>query len=152
MMVNPYDHTPPIYREPHGAHCGTLVPSVPQLSLLFSLPEQTHDNETPRPEFPEAVPSHDLISLLFEEILLFSLPEQTHDNETARPEFPEAVPSHDFISLLFKEILLQILSKLPEKSQRNGCPDLAQGCKRVVKLELKGCEGSYDGIAIRQCC
>uniref|UniRef100_A0A2P2J6R8 Uncharacterized protein MANES_01G269900 n=1 Tax=Rhizophora mucronata TaxID=61149 RepID=A0A2P2J6R8_RHIMU len=30
---------------------------------------------------------------------------------------------------------------------------LAQGCKRLVKLELCGCEGSYDGIkAIGQCC
>ncbi|KAH7576273.1 hypothetical protein JRO89_XS01G0025600 [Xanthoceras sorbifolium] len=30
---------------------------------------------------------------------------------------------------------------------------LAQGCRRLVKLELCGCEGSYDGIkAIGQCC
>ncbi|XP_057532307.1 F-box protein At5g51380-like [Amaranthus tricolor] len=30
---------------------------------------------------------------------------------------------------------------------------VAQGCKRLVKLELNGCEGSYDGIkAIGQCC
>ncbi|KAM7276963.1 hypothetical protein ACFE04_018829 [Oxalis oulophora] len=30
---------------------------------------------------------------------------------------------------------------------------LAQGCRRLMKLELKGCEGSYDGIkAIGQCC
>ncbi|MBA0620511.1 hypothetical protein Godav_006218 [Gossypium davidsonii] len=30
---------------------------------------------------------------------------------------------------------------------------LAQGCKRLVKLELCGCEGSYDGVkAIGQCC
>ncbi|XWS51589.1 hypothetical protein CRYUN_Cryun12cG0189700 [Craigia yunnanensis] len=50
----------------------------------------------------------------------------------------------------------------------NGCPNLrrlvficfdigitilAQGCKRLVKLELSGCEGSFDGIkAIGQCC
>ncbi|GJS65890.1 F-box protein-like protein, partial [Tanacetum coccineum] len=33
-----------------------------------------------------------------------------------------------------------------------GLTILAQGCKRLVKLELRGCEGSYDGIkAIRQC-
>ncbi|XWS45876.1 hypothetical protein CRYUN_Cryun14cG0016800 [Craigia yunnanensis] len=30
---------------------------------------------------------------------------------------------------------------------------LAQGCRRLVKLELCGCEGSFDGIkAIGQCC
>ncbi|KAE8729013.1 F-box protein [Hibiscus syriacus] len=30
---------------------------------------------------------------------------------------------------------------------------LAQGCRRLVKLELCGCEGSYDGVkAIGQCC
>nr|XP_010910927.1 F-box protein At5g51380 [Elaeis guineensis] len=30
---------------------------------------------------------------------------------------------------------------------------LANGCKRLVKLELSGCEGSYDGIsAIGRCC
>nr|POF24632.1 putative disease resistance protein [Quercus suber] len=30
---------------------------------------------------------------------------------------------------------------------------LAQGCRRLVRLELCGCEGSYDGIkAIGQCC
>lgn len=45
--------------------------------------------------------------------------EQTHGNETLIPESPEAAPSHDFISLLSDETLLQILSKLPEKSQRN---------------------------------
>ncbi|GAB4861936.1 hypothetical protein Ancab_037191 [Ancistrocladus abbreviatus] len=34
-----------------------------------------------------------------------------------------------------------------------GLTILAQGCKRLVKLELSGCEGSYDGIkAIGQCC
>ncbi|EEF50315.1 F-box/LRR-repeat protein, putative [Ricinus communis] len=34
-----------------------------------------------------------------------------------------------------------------------GLTILAQGCKRLVKLELCGCEGSYDGIkAIGQCC
>ncbi|XP_042509870.1 F-box protein At5g51380-like isoform X2 [Macadamia integrifolia] len=34
-----------------------------------------------------------------------------------------------------------------------GLTFLANGCKRVVKLELSGCEGSYDGIkAIGQCC
>ncbi|CAL5339181.1 unnamed protein product [Camellia sinensis] len=34
-----------------------------------------------------------------------------------------------------------------------GLTMLAQGCKRLVKLELSGCEGSYEGIkAIRQCC
>ncbi|KAK8570487.1 hypothetical protein V6N13_003164 [Hibiscus sabdariffa] len=34
-----------------------------------------------------------------------------------------------------------------------GLTQLAQGCKRLVKLELCGCEGSYDGIkAIGQCC
>lgn len=34
-----------------------------------------------------------------------------------------------------------------------GLTILAQGCKRLVKLELNGCEGSYDGIkAIGQCC
>ncbi|KAF8412981.1 hypothetical protein HHK36_000953 [Tetracentron sinense] len=34
-----------------------------------------------------------------------------------------------------------------------GLTILAQGCKRLVKLELTGCEGSYDGIkAIGQCC
>ncbi|KAK1431591.1 hypothetical protein QVD17_08051 [Tagetes erecta] len=34
-----------------------------------------------------------------------------------------------------------------------GLTILAQGCKRLVKLELRGCEGSYDGIrAIGQCC
>uniref|UniRef100_A0A5B7BT61 F-box domain-containing protein n=1 Tax=Davidia involucrata TaxID=16924 RepID=A0A5B7BT61_DAVIN len=34
-----------------------------------------------------------------------------------------------------------------------GLTILAQGCGRLVKLELSGCEGSYDGIrAIGQCC
>ncbi|GER31209.1 F-box/LRR-repeat protein [Striga asiatica] len=34
-----------------------------------------------------------------------------------------------------------------------GLTILAQGCKRLVKLELVGCEGSYDGIkAIGMCC
>ncbi|GKB66279.1 F-box protein-like protein [Tanacetum coccineum] len=34
-----------------------------------------------------------------------------------------------------------------------GLTILAQGCKRLVKLELRVCEGSYDGIrAIGQCC
>ena len=34
-----------------------------------------------------------------------------------------------------------------------GLTILAHGCKRLVKLELTGCEGSYDGIrAIGQCC
>ncbi|CAK9135143.1 unnamed protein product [Ilex paraguariensis] len=34
-----------------------------------------------------------------------------------------------------------------------GLTILAQGCKRLVRLELSGCEGSYDGIkAIGQCC
>ncbi|GMH00620.1 hypothetical protein Nepgr_002459 [Nepenthes gracilis] len=34
-----------------------------------------------------------------------------------------------------------------------GLTVLAQGCRRLVKLELSGCEGSYDGIkAIGQCC
>ncbi|KAK8654586.1 hypothetical protein V6N13_128545 [Hibiscus sabdariffa] len=34
-----------------------------------------------------------------------------------------------------------------------GLTQLARGCKRLVKLELCGCEGSYDGIkAIGQCC
>ncbi|MQL95683.1 hypothetical protein Taro_028357 [Colocasia esculenta] len=34
-----------------------------------------------------------------------------------------------------------------------GLTILAHGCKRVVKLELSGCEGSYDGIsAIGHCC
>ena len=34
-----------------------------------------------------------------------------------------------------------------------GLTILAQGCRRLVRLELCGCEGSYDGIkAIGQCC
>nr|XP_004309039.2 PREDICTED: F-box protein At5g51380-like [Fragaria vesca subsp. vesca] len=34
-----------------------------------------------------------------------------------------------------------------------GLTILAQGCTRLVKLELSGCEGSFDGIkAIGQCC
>lgn len=34
-----------------------------------------------------------------------------------------------------------------------GLTILAQGCSRLVRLELCGCEGSYDGIkAIGQCC
>ncbi|KAL1324782.1 hypothetical protein HN51_034925 [Arachis hypogaea] len=34
-----------------------------------------------------------------------------------------------------------------------GLTILAQGCKRLVKLELSGCEGSFDGIkAIGKCC
>ncbi|KAK3033259.1 hypothetical protein RJ639_033139 [Escallonia herrerae] len=34
-----------------------------------------------------------------------------------------------------------------------GLTILGQGCKRLVRLELSGCEGSYDGIkAIGQCC
>lgn len=34
-----------------------------------------------------------------------------------------------------------------------GLTILAQACRRLVKLELVGCEGSYDGIkAIGQCC
>ncbi|KAH7537839.1 hypothetical protein FEM48_Zijuj03G0135700 [Ziziphus jujuba var. spinosa] len=34
-----------------------------------------------------------------------------------------------------------------------GLTILAQGCKRLVKLELRGCEGSFDGMkAIGQCC
>lgn len=34
-----------------------------------------------------------------------------------------------------------------------GLTILAQGCKRLVKLELHGCQGSFDGIkAIGQCC
>ncbi|KAH9627465.1 hypothetical protein KSS87_006156 [Heliosperma pusillum] len=34
-----------------------------------------------------------------------------------------------------------------------GMTILAQGCRRLVKLELSGCEGSYDGIkAVGQCC
>ncbi|XP_009132607.1 F-box protein At5g51380 [Brassica rapa] len=34
-----------------------------------------------------------------------------------------------------------------------GLTILAQGCKGLVKLELSGCEGSFDGIkAIGQCC
>ncbi|KAJ0261801.1 F-box protein [Hirschfeldia incana] len=34
-----------------------------------------------------------------------------------------------------------------------GLTILAQGCKKLVKLELSGCEGSFDGIkAIGQCC
>ncbi|CAN0902512.1 F-box protein At5g07670 [Linum grandiflorum] len=34
-----------------------------------------------------------------------------------------------------------------------GLTILAQGCKRLLKLELSGCEGSFDGIkAIGQCC
>ncbi|KAJ0267327.1 F-box protein [Hirschfeldia incana] len=34
-----------------------------------------------------------------------------------------------------------------------GLTILAQGCKRLVKLELGGCEGGFDGVrAIGQCC
>ncbi|GKD21763.1 F-box protein-like protein, partial [Tanacetum coccineum] len=34
-----------------------------------------------------------------------------------------------------------------------GLTVLAQGCLRLLKLELGGCEGSYEGIkAIEQCC
>ncbi|KAL8217982.1 hypothetical protein R6Q57_021355 [Mikania cordata] len=34
-----------------------------------------------------------------------------------------------------------------------GLTFLAQGCKRLVKLELQGCEGGYEGIkAIGECC
>ncbi|KAL2335881.1 hypothetical protein Fmac_010327 [Flemingia macrophylla] len=34
-----------------------------------------------------------------------------------------------------------------------GLTILAQGCRRLVKLELVGCEGSFDGVkAIGQCC
>nr|GMD59368.1 F-box protein At5g51380-like [Ipomoea batatas] len=34
-----------------------------------------------------------------------------------------------------------------------GLTIVAQGCRRLLKLELVGCEGSYDGIkAIGQCC
>lgn len=34
-----------------------------------------------------------------------------------------------------------------------GLTILAQGCRRLLKLELVGCEGSYDGIkAVGQCC
>jgi len=34
-----------------------------------------------------------------------------------------------------------------------GLTKLAHNCKRLVKLELSGCDGSYDGIAaIGQCC
>ncbi|KAL2460854.1 F-box protein [Abeliophyllum distichum] len=34
-----------------------------------------------------------------------------------------------------------------------GMTILAQGCRRLLRLELVGCEGSYDGIkAIGQCC
>ncbi|KAL5148129.1 F-box protein [Glycine soja] len=34
-----------------------------------------------------------------------------------------------------------------------GLTILAQGCKRLVRLELVGCEGSFDGVkAIGQCC
>lgn len=34
-----------------------------------------------------------------------------------------------------------------------GLTILAQGCRRLVRLELSGCEGSFDGIkAIGQCC
>ncbi|GAA0143571.1 hypothetical protein LIER_04226 [Lithospermum erythrorhizon] len=34
-----------------------------------------------------------------------------------------------------------------------GLTILAQGCRRLVKLELVGCEGSFDGIkAVGQCC
>ncbi|XP_020214803.1 F-box protein At5g07670 [Cajanus cajan] len=34
-----------------------------------------------------------------------------------------------------------------------GLTILAQGCKRLVKLELSGCEGSFDGVkAIGKCC
>ncbi|XP_017634835.1 F-box protein At5g07670-like [Gossypium arboreum] len=34
-----------------------------------------------------------------------------------------------------------------------GLTIVAQGCKRLVRLELSGCEGSFDGIkAIGQCC
>lgn len=34
-----------------------------------------------------------------------------------------------------------------------GLTILAHGCKRLVKLELQGCEGSYDGIAaVGRCC
>ncbi|KAK4363476.1 hypothetical protein RND71_018717 [Anisodus tanguticus] len=34
-----------------------------------------------------------------------------------------------------------------------GLTILAQGCKRLVKLELSGCEGSYEGVkAIALCC
>ncbi|XP_038976518.1 F-box protein At5g51370-like isoform X2 [Phoenix dactylifera] len=34
-----------------------------------------------------------------------------------------------------------------------GLTILANGCKRLVKLELSGCEGSYDGIsAVGRCC
>ncbi|XP_044951441.1 F-box protein At5g51370-like [Hordeum vulgare subsp. vulgare] len=34
-----------------------------------------------------------------------------------------------------------------------GLTILAHGCKRLVKLELAGCEGSYDGIAaVGRCC
>ncbi|EMS45015.1 hypothetical protein TRIUR3_15728 [Triticum urartu] len=34
-----------------------------------------------------------------------------------------------------------------------GLTILAHGCKRLVKLELVGCEGSYDGIAaVGRCC
>ncbi|KAI3735147.1 hypothetical protein L6452_14635 [Arctium lappa] len=34
-----------------------------------------------------------------------------------------------------------------------GLTILAQGCKRLVKLELRGCQGGYEGIkAIGQCC
>ncbi|CAH1430776.1 unnamed protein product [Lactuca virosa] len=34
-----------------------------------------------------------------------------------------------------------------------GLTILAQGCKRLVKLELRGCEGGYEGIkAIGECC
>ncbi|KAJ0764660.1 putative leucine-rich repeat domain superfamily, F-box-like domain superfamily [Helianthus annuus] len=34
-----------------------------------------------------------------------------------------------------------------------GLTILAQGCKRLVKLELQGCEGGYEGIkAVGECC
>ncbi|GFY84283.1 RNI-like superfamily protein [Actinidia rufa] len=49
--------------------------------------------------------------------------------------------------------LLSVAEECPtlQELELHRCSD--QGCSRLVKLELSGCEGSYDGIkAIGQCC
>ncbi|KAJ4911210.1 Uncharacterized protein Rs2_05831 [Raphanus sativus] len=51
----------------------------------------------------------------------------------------------DNISLLLTLVISQLSCK-PRKSLRFTLTILATWCKRLVKLELSGCEGSFDGI------
>lgn len=72
-----------------------------------------YKNPPPTPKSPPPQPQRqrqpDNVTVVYE---------QTHNNEALVSDSPQTVTPHDFISLLSDETLLQILSRLPEESQR----------------------------------